>query len=106
MTGPRFSLSGPSPLGSSLFPAIGGALVAAAIFLAPTLSSSAENAVKVPAPATPSEEASADSEKVVLAGGCFWGVQGVFQHVKSGAEAVSGYFGGAKAKPFYQQGKT
>ena len=106
MTGPRFSLSGPSPLGSYLFPAIGGALVAAAIFLAPTLSSSAENAVKVPAPATPSEEASADSEKVVLAGGCFWGVQGVFQHVKGVTEAVSGYSGGTKVKPSYEQVST
>lgn len=106
MTGPRFSLSGPSPLGSYLFPAIGGALVAAAIFLAPTLSSSAENAVKVPAPATPSEEASADSEKVVLAGGCFWGVQGVFQHVKGVTEAVSGYSGGTMVKPSYEQVST
>ena len=106
MTGSRFSLSGPSPLGSFLFPAIGGALVAAAVFLAPTLSSSAENAVKVPAPATPSEEASADSEKVVLAGGCFWGVQGVFQHVKGVTEAVSGYSGGTKVKPSYEQVST
>src|SRR5271170_6087433 len=106
MTGQRFSLSGPNTLGSYLFPVIGGAVVAAAIFLAPTLSSSAENAVKVPAPATPSEEAGATSEKVVLAGGCFWGVQGVFQHVEGVTEAVSGYSGGTKVKPSYEEVST
>jgi peptide-methionine (S)-S-oxide reductase len=106
MTGQKFNLSGPNTLGSYLFPAVGGALVAAAIFLAPTLSSSAENAVKVPAPATPSEETSAVSEKVVLAGGCFWGVQGVFQHVKGVIEAVSGYSGGTKVKPSYEEVST
>ncbi|WP_258223176.1 peptide-methionine (S)-S-oxide reductase, partial [Stenotrophomonas sp. HMWF023] len=31
---------------------------------------------------------------VVFAGGCFWGVQGVFQHVKGVSNAVSGYIGG------------
>ncbi len=34
------------------------------------------------------------SETAVLAGGCFWGVQGVYQHVKGVSEAVSGYAGG------------
>ena len=36
----------------------------------------------------------ATSETAVLAGGCFWGVQGVFQHVKGVTRAVSGYAGG------------
>jgi peptide-methionine (S)-S-oxide reductase len=35
-------------------------------------------------------------ETIVLAGGCFWGVQGVFQHVKGVVNAVSGYAGGEK----------
>ena len=35
------------------------------------------------------------SDTAVLAGGCFWGVQGVFQHVKGVTSAVSGYSGGA-----------
>ncbi|WP_436191279.1 peptide-methionine (S)-S-oxide reductase MsrA [Pseudorhodoferax sp. LjRoot39] len=55
----------------------------------------AESAVTIPPPAdggTP--VAGATSETAVLAGGCFWGVQGVFQHVKGVTSAVSGYAGG------------
>src|SRR5262245_38787945 len=47
----------------------------------------------VPPPAVDAS-ASANSEVAVLAGGCCWGVQGVFQHVKGVANAVSGYAGG------------
>ncbi|MCE5288456.1 MAG: peptide-methionine (S)-S-oxide reductase MsrA [Nocardiaceae bacterium] len=39
-------------------------------------------------------QAAGTSETVVLAGGCFWGVQGVYQHVKGVTEALSGYAGG------------
>jgi len=39
---------------------------------------------------------------VVLAGGCFWGVQGVYQHVKGVTKAVSGYAGGGAATAHYQ----
>jgi peptide-methionine (S)-S-oxide reductase len=106
MPGPRFHLSPPSVLGAYALPAIGAALVAAAIFLRPTLSSSAENAVRVPAPATESADATTAPETLVLAGGCFWGVQGVFQHVKGVTEAISGYAGGSKAKPSYEEVST
>jgi len=41
------------------------------------------------------------SEVAVLAGGCFWGVQGVFQHVKGVTGAISGYAGGDKEKAHY-----
>jgi peptide-methionine (S)-S-oxide reductase len=41
-------------------------------------------------------------ETVVLAGGCFWGVQGVFQRVKGVTRAVSGYAGGAAASARYE----
>ena len=58
---------------------------------------SAEPAVSLPAPSVAeAAELSPAVEKVVLAGGCFWGVQAVFQHVKGVKEAVSGYAGGAK----------
>ena len=58
-------------------------------------SSAAETARMVPPPAV--DEASASSTEVtVLAGGCFWGVQGVFQHVDGVTAAVSGYAGGAR----------
>ena len=40
-------------------------------------------------------------ERAVLAGGCFWGVQGVFQHVDGVASAVSGYAGGDQATANY-----
>ena len=42
------------------------------------------------------------SERAVLAGGCFWGVQGVFQHVKGVTQAVSGYAGGSAADAHYE----
>jgi peptide-methionine (S)-S-oxide reductase len=42
------------------------------------------------------------SQTVVLAGGCFWGVQAVFQHVKGVSQAVSGYAGGSKATAIYE----
>ncbi|HXT71011.1 MAG TPA: peptide-methionine (S)-S-oxide reductase MsrA [Vicinamibacterales bacterium] len=42
------------------------------------------------------------SETIVLAGGCFWGVQGVYQHVNGVTSAVSGYAGGAKDTAHYE----
>jgi len=53
----------------------------------------AEEAVIIPPPAL-DETTQADDETAVFAGGCFWGVQGVFQHVKGVKRAVSGYAGG------------
>ena len=44
----------------------------------------------------------ADTERAVLAGGCFWGVQGVFQHVDGVTSAVSGYAGGAADTAHYE----
>jgi peptide-methionine (S)-S-oxide reductase len=45
-------------------------------------------------------------ETVVLAGGCFWGVQGVFQHLKGVTSAVSGYAGGHVDSPGYEMVST
>ncbi len=59
----------------------------------------------IPAPAT-DEQADAASETVVLAGGCFWGVQGVYQHVKGVLGAVSGYAGGDKNTAEYERVST
>ena len=44
----------------------------------------------------------ATSEVAVLAGGCFWGVQGVFQHVEGVTSAVSGYAGGGADTAHYE----
>src|ERR1700733_10711981 len=40
---------------------------------------------------------------LVVAGGCFWGVQAVFQHVKGVASATSGYSGGTVKNPAYEE---
>jgi peptide-methionine (S)-S-oxide reductase len=61
----------------------------------------AEQAVVLPAPVG-DETASAGSQTVVLAGGCFWGVQGVYQHTKGVTQAVSGYAGGQKDTAHYE----
>ena len=42
-------------------------------------------------------------ETVVVAGGCFWGIQAVFQHVKGVSSATSGYSGGNVKNPDYEQ---
>jgi peptide-methionine (S)-S-oxide reductase len=71
----------------------------------------------VAAPATASEAAPgtgpgisvaqpARLDTVVFAGGCFWGVQAVFQHVKGVVTATSGYAGGKVANPSYEQVST
>ena len=73
-----------------------------AVFALAPGKSSAESAVVVPAPAV-DETASAARETAVFAGGCFWGVQGVFQHVDGVANAVSGYAGGAKETAEYEK---
>ncbi|HUH84336.1 MAG TPA: peptide-methionine (S)-S-oxide reductase MsrA [Stellaceae bacterium] len=65
------------------------------------LPSRAEDARLVPAPVVDPAPARATSETTVLAGGCFWGVQGVFQHVAGVTSAVSGYAGGDKATAQY-----
>ncbi|HLJ21369.1 MAG TPA: peptide-methionine (S)-S-oxide reductase MsrA, partial [Stellaceae bacterium] len=63
--------------------------------------SGAEEARAIPAPAL-DPPSTASSEVAVLAGGCFWGVQGVFQHVDGVSNAVSGYTGGDKATAEYE----
>ena len=74
-----------------------GAFALTALIIAVTAvrAGAAEEAVVIPPPGM-DEKSSAKTEKAVFAGGCFWGVQGVFQHVKGVSNAVSGYSGGAK----------
>jgi peptide-methionine (S)-S-oxide reductase len=68
------------------------------------LKSSAETARTIPPPAVdvPSAGTAGGSETAVLAGGCFWGVQGVFQHVTGVTSAVSGYAGGDSSSAHYE----
>jgi peptide-methionine (S)-S-oxide reductase len=79
--------------------------VAAATFLVrspvmPTASGTTASALPSPTVDEPASEGS-KSETAVLAGGCFWGVQGVFQHVKGVSAAQSGYAGGDAATANY-----
>ncbi|MBI2768661.1 MAG: peptide-methionine (S)-S-oxide reductase MsrA [Burkholderiales bacterium] len=66
-------------------------------------SMAAEKAVKLPPPAVDIPAASQSGrETAVFAGGCFWGVQAVFQHTSGVLNAVSGYAGGDKQTANYQ----
>ena len=75
-------------------------LLAAVAFV--TTRSTAEEARVAPAPAVDERAGGKTSEVAVIAGGCFWGVQGVFQHVAGVTNAVSGYAGGDKSTAHYE----
>lgn len=79
----------------------------AAILLATAGCSTADAAggKLVPAPAI-DVPVSAGLQTAVLAGGCFWGVEGVFEHVKGVSNVVSGYAGGAAADATYAKVST
>jgi peptide-methionine (S)-S-oxide reductase len=65
--------------------------------------SAAENAVALPNPAIDAVRADkSGTETAVVAGGCFWGIQAVFQHVKGVQSATSGYSGGAGSTAEYE----
>jgi len=89
-------------------PFFGSVLIFAALLLGAGLAlrvvpSAAEGARSIPPPVL-DEPANpqATSEVAVLAGGCFWGVQGVFQHVEGVTSAVSGYAGGGADTAHYE----
>jgi peptide-methionine (S)-S-oxide reductase len=78
------------------------ALVAGAAIWHAMPSFAAEAAVVIPAPVDEVAATSASGmQTAVFAGGCFWGVQGVFQHVKGVTNAVSGYAGGSASTARY-----
>jgi peptide-methionine (S)-S-oxide reductase len=87
----------------SLYAAAVGALAITAFVVAPSLA--AEDAVIIPAPAM-DVKAADGVQTVVIAGGCFWGVQGVFQHTAGVVNAVSGYAGGNKSTADYSMVST
>ncbi|MGA2054528.1 MAG: peptide-methionine (S)-S-oxide reductase MsrA [Bradyrhizobium sp.] len=82
----------------SLYAATIGLLAISAIKIAPSLA--AEDAVIIPPPAVDVQNANG-LQTVVVAGGCFWGVQGVFQHTAGVVNATSGYSGGSKMTADY-----
>lgn len=99
-------------MSTAIFGSRRGPVLAAGVFAALALSgaafapwqmpaSAAEDAVNIPPPAL-DEKPGEGSGKAVFAGGCFWGVQGVFQHVRGVRNAVSGYAGGAQETAHYE----
>jgi peptide-methionine (S)-S-oxide reductase len=78
------------------------ALLAGLAFAMAPLAAYAEPAVVIPPPAHEAPAPASGFETAVLAGGCFWGVQAVFQHVKGVTNAVSGYAGGAQKDADYE----
>ena len=88
----RFTLASAAVAG--LVAAVGAASFAS--------SSLAEEGIAIPAPVLDEPAGAGHSEVAVFAGGCFWGVQGVFQHVDGVKDAVSGYTGGKKQTAHYR----
>jgi peptide-methionine (S)-S-oxide reductase len=77
-------------------------LLLAALVGAPLPATAAEPAVVIPAPALDDARAAGPLQTAVLAGGCFWGVQGVYEHVRGVKQVLSGYSGGSKATAEYE----
>lgn len=68
--------------------------------------SGAAPSIMAPAPNVDEPTPVSGPETAVLAGGCFWGVQGVYAHVKGVTEAESGYAGGDRATANYETVST
>jgi methionine-S-sulfoxide reductase len=64
--------------------------------------SATEPAAALPPPAFAPMAATSGTETAVLAGGCFWGVQGVYQHLKGVKNVLSGYAGGERTTANYE----
>jgi peptide-methionine (S)-S-oxide reductase len=56
----------------------------------------------LPAPGTDASKSDTGTQIAVLSGGCFWGIQGVFEHVKGVRQVLSGYSGGARNTAQYE----
>lgn len=81
---------------------MGLVVVALGVVAAQHVAHSAEAATKIPAPVQDEKAAATHSETAVFAGGCFWGVQGVFEHVRGVKQVASGYTGGAASTAQYE----
>jgi peptide-methionine (S)-S-oxide reductase len=87
-------------LGSRALPLVMGFAIVAGVAI--RSAPQAETARIIPAPSVDERAGDRKREVAVLAGGCFWGVQGVFQHVRGVHRAVSGYAGGPKKTAYYE----
>ena len=80
-----------------------GAVLLFAVLVIKTMPTAAQEGLALPAPTVDMPVGQTSPQVIVLAGGCFWGVQGVFQHVKGVTRAVSGYAGGDKGTANYDR---
>src|ERR1700683_1298625 len=81
--------------------AFAGAITAGAtLWHAPLLG--AEAPVIIPAPVIDTPKSAGPAQTAVLSGGCFWGVQGVFEHVRGVRSVVAGYAGGDRSTAQYE----
>ena len=79
------------------------ALLVSSLFATIACNAKAEPAVAIPSPVVDAKRASSSGkETAVVAGGCFWGIQAVFQHVKGVISATSGYSGGSAKTAEYE----
>jgi len=102
---PRTKTTGPSHL--LLFAAATILLLAVGVGVMSQWPSRADEAnVLLPAPTLDQPLAAEEVQTAVLAGGCFWGMQGVFQHVKGVRQVLAGYSGGAKGTASYEEVST
>jgi peptide-methionine (S)-S-oxide reductase len=79
------------------------AALALALTLAPGSVLAGDTAKALPVPVVDVAPGGPALQTATFAGGCFWGIQGVFQHVKGVTQAISGYAGGTVADPNYEQ---
>jgi peptide-methionine (S)-S-oxide reductase len=84
-----------------LFPALAGLLTMIGLS-ACTLATAGSGAASLPDPAVDASHAQGD-QVAVLAGGCFWGVQSVFEHVKGVKKVWAGYAGGEASTAQYER---
>ncbi len=78
------------------------AALSVAALLALGTSRAAEPAVLIPPPAEDSPRTAGPTQSAVLAGGCFWGVQGVFEHLTGVKRVLAGYAGGDRTAAHYE----
>lgn len=94
-----------APRRMALFAALALAALMGGALMLPGSASFAGEGIAIPAPSI-DEAATSGTQTAIFAGGCFWGVQGVFQHVDGVISATSGYTGGSGANPSYDMVST
>src|SRR4051812_44847026 len=77
-------------------------LCAVVLLMASLAAAGAEPAISIPPPTFDPQPSVAGLRTAVLAGGCFWGVQGVYQHLKGVKNVIAGYAGGESATAQYE----